>query len=298
MNVQLPLTVEITLLAVCSSCAVCNTEISLGLPCIPCMYNMNLDISVHLVLTELSRSHVMLKGVTPDIYQYLMDQQLVEDIRFMYGTTSDQLQTVFQRLRNNSSLITLHVPSTSSPVNMSALSASLTVNNNLQDLILDCDLDDNAMELLSAGLGDNKSVCTLTLTHGVTDTEARYLAIMLTRNTALQYLDLSNSLITDTGIHHLSEALKRNNSLTDLVLYDNKRITNTGAVALSKMLLVNKSLKRLHLRDTSVGEEGASALMESLLYNQVLTELTLPLELEMYCEQHYLFYGVQNQISL
>ena len=120
---------------------------------------------------------------------------------------------------------------------------------------------------------------------------------MLTANTTLRTLDLSSSKISDTGILHISEALKHNNSLTDLYLSNSKHITNTGAVALSKMLLENNSLKRLYLCGTSVGEEGAAALMESLLHNQMVTWLILPKELKAYYKQHELYDRVKSRIT-
>ena len=129
----------------------------------------------------------------------------------------------------------------------------------------------------------------------ITDTEAQHLATMLSVKTTLERLELSLQ-ITHAGIIHLSEALKRNNNLKKLSLRYNEHITSTGAVALSEMLLVNKSLENLDLFDTSVGEEGAAALMESLLHNQVLTELRLPIQLETYCEQHVLYDRVKDRI--
>ena len=221
---------------------------------------------------------------------------MIEDIEDCWNVTPEQLEGIFQGLRRNTTLRELSVPFTPSLVHMSTLSASLTVNNTLQVLELRHYLDDHAMELLSAALRVNKSVHRLAL--GCTDTGAQYLATMLTANTTLQTLELSFSLISDTGILHLSEALKHNNSLTDLELRYNEHITNTGAVALSKMLLVNKSLKSLDLWGTSVGEEGAAALMESLLHNQVLTVLNLPTELKTYCEQHVLYARVKDRVGL
>ena len=217
---------------------------------------------------------------------------MVEDIEHREMNTP-QLKAMFQGLKRNTSLRTLGVHFTS---NISTLCASLSVNNTLQHLYLHCDLDDYAMELLSAALSINKSLHRLTL-NGFTGTGAQHLATMLTANTTLQELDLSSAEISDTGILHLSEALKHNHSLTDLDICDSEHITNTGAVALSKMLLVNKSLESLDLSFTSVGEEGAAALMESLLHNQVLTRLRLPYELRRtYCEQHALYDHVQNRL--
>ena len=146
-----------------------------------------------------------------------MKHQMIEGIEdFLGGVTPEQLEATFQGLKSNTSLKELHFSFTPSPVNMSTLSASLTINNTLQSLRLRHGLDDHAIELLSAALRVNRSLHRLTL--GCTNTGARHLATMLTANTTLQELELSPSNISDIGILHLSEALKHNNSLTDLDL--------------------------------------------------------------------------------
>ena len=215
--------------------------------------------------------------ITPEGFKYLMEEhQVVKSIELKNCPAAPhQMEAIFRGLRSNSSFVRLNVPPTSSPMNVSSLSASLTVNNTLRDLEFSSFLDDHAIELLSAALRINRSLHKLTFHHTVTDTGAQYLATMLTVNTRLQELELYSSLITDTGIFHLSEALKHNNSLTDLCLRYSKHITNTGAVTLSKMLLVNKSLRTLDLRGTSVNKQGAVALKESLLYKYNL-QIKLP----------------------
>ena len=69
---------------------------------------------------------------------------------------------------------------------------------------------------------------------------------------------------------------------------------STTAVALGEMLRVNKSLRELNLCGTSVGEEGATALMEGLQHNQVLNELWIPRGLKEYCINHKLYDSVKR----
>ena len=275
-----------------------------------------------------------------------MEHQGVESIDFRWGdATTEQVEAIFQGLRNNTSLHELHVPHTRPPVDMSILLALLTVNNTLRELTLRDDLDNHAMEQLSAGLQANRSVTKLTLQCLITDTGAQHLAAMLAVNgtiqelnlssthsgrisdhgmeqlsaglqangsvtklklritdpgvhhfatmlavnNTLQELDLSQASITDNVVSHLSRALQHNSSVTNLNLSCNMAITNTGAVALSEMLRVNKSLRELNLRGTSVGEEGATALMEGLQHNQ---ELKLPKRLK---KNHKLYGSVKRK---
>ena len=297
-------------------------------------------------------SYVTLTGVTADIFRVVMEQQVVEDIALHGDVTTEQLESIFHGLRNNTTLHELHVPHTRPPVDMSILSASLTVNNTLQDLTLSCDLDDHAMEQLSAGLRANRSVTRLMLWCHITDTGAQHLAAMLAVNRTIQELDLHSGYdvhisdhameklsaglranksvtkltlrshitdtgvkhyatmlavnatlqklnlfhgsITDNGVGHISRALQHNSSVTHLNLSYNESITNMGAVALGEMLRVNKSLRDLDLHGTSVGEEGATALMEGLQHNQVLNKLKLSEGLKEYCIKHKLYGSVKS----
>ena len=177
----------------------------------------------------------------------------------MSASSAEQVEEVFQGLRSFVSLHDLFIDSTLLTANnMATLSSSLTINKSLHRLILlDCNLDDHAVQQLSAGLHMNNSLIGLDLS--------------------------SNPRITDTGVRHLADMLTVNNTLQYLLLSYNDAITNAGAVSLSNMLMVNKSLSTLYLEGTSIGEEGADALMESVLHNEVVTEVWLPDELVEYC---------------
>ena len=239
-------------------------------------------------------SHAILTGVTADVFRVVMEQQVVEDIAFQYDVTTEQLESIFQGLRSNTTLRRLKIPRTRSPVDMSILPASLTVNNTLQDLTLSCDLNDHAMKQLSAGLRANISVTRLKLQCCITDTGAHHFATMLAVNATLQKLDLSFGSISDNVVSHLSRALQHNSSVTHLDLSYNNYITDMGAVALGEMLRVNKTLRELNLCGTSVEEEGATALMEGLQLNQVLNVLKLPWMLIKYCKKHTLYGSVKS----
>ena len=227
-----------------------------------------------------------------------MKHQGVESIEFKRGgATTEQVEAIFQELKYNTSLHELKIPRTKPPVDMSILSALLTVNNTLQALtLMSYDRDDHVMEQLSSGLRANISVTKLKLDFCITDTGVQHLATILAVNATLQELDLS-CVTTDNVVSHLSLSLQHNSSVTDLDLSYNSYITNMGAVALGEMLRVNKSLRKLNLCRTSVGEEGATALMEGLQHNQVLNELWLPQRLEEYCKKHTLYGSVKSTIK-
>ena len=207
-------------------------------------------------------------------------------------------------LRANKSVTRLNFQCHITDIGSQHFAKMLAANKTVQELnllaicrgrIIAQRISDHTMEKLSAGLRANKSVTKLTLRHCITDTEAqRYLATMLAVNVTLQKLDLSSGSILDIGVSHLSRALQHNSSVTHLDLSYNESITNTGAVALGEMLRVNKSLRELDLHGTSVGEEGATALMEGLQHNQALNKLWIPRRLKEYCKKHTLYGSVHK----
>ena len=206
-----------------------------------------------------------------------MEHQGVENIEFGWGiVTPEQVEAVFQGLRYNTSLHELHVPHIRSPVDMSILSASLTVNNTLRDLTLEDDLDDYAMKQLSAGLQANRSVTELTLQCHITDTGAQHLATMLAANRTMQELNLSSPYsdrISDHGMEQLSAGLRANKSVTKLKLHCH--ITDTGAHHFATMLAVNVTLQELDLSSTSITDKGVIHLSRALQHNSNVTHLML-----------------------
>ena len=232
-----------------------------------------------------------LQNTDPLYYEYFIEQLevIMHSMNFM---SSEQQKALYTKLKS----VALPTMKISSPVNMYTLSASLNVNITLQDLTLSCDVDDHAIELLSVALQNNRSLCRLSFDCTITDAGARHLALMLEVNRSIEELDLSSSLISDDGVVYLSMALMHNNSLKELDLSYNKLIGDTGASGLSNMLQVNKSLKMLDLVSTSIGQEGVSKLLGSLLQNQVLSKLILLEELKMYCERHVLYERVESRI--
>ena len=259
-------------------------------------------------------SGATLTGVTADVFRVVMEQQVVEDIAFQYDVTTEQLETIFQGLRSNTTLRRLNIPRTRSPVDMSILSASLTVNNTLQDLTLSCDLDDHAMEQLSVGLRANRSVTKLTLQCCITDTGAQHLATMLAANTTIQELNLSSAYSDHIGYHRMKQlstlqyssrarhfatmwAARQSSSYNDRTTSSDHAIeklsaglranrsvtkltlqcgiTDTGAQHLATMLAVKATLQELDLSCGAITDNGVSHLSQVLQHNSSVTHLEL-----------------------
>jgi len=214
---------------------------------------------------------------------------------YMRITSPGQLKEILR-----GSLHDLDIDSTTlTAEEMATLSSFLATTKTLYSLtVWRCDLDDHAVEQLSAELRRNTSLHRLVLSYNpkITDNGASHLATMLTVNNTLQILRLNNCSISDQGVQHLSKGLQDSKSVTELDLAFNSDITDKGARVLSDMIRVNKSLEKLYLEGTSVGEEGAAALMESLQHNKVVTELWPPSSLEKYCRHHSVYDEVKHLV--
>ena len=298
-----------------------------------------------------SPSAVELTSPTPAQCRAVMDHQLLREIR-LNEATSECVEVIFQRVRK--SLMTLCVyNSTVTTDNMATLSTSLVTNIQQIDLLefICCDLGNRVVKMLSAALHRDTSLLRLSIECGITDTAVQKLSTMLTENSTLVGLSLTENSISAAGVHHLSTALctntsllelnlcynnisdkgaehlatvlMKNNTLQDLILHacyisdsgvahlssalqhntdtcslslaNNKGITDAGAVALSGMLKKNKTLKDQNLQGTSLGEEGAGGLINSLIEN-MHCELLLPPGLQECCEKHSDYYRVKHRM--
>lgn len=191
---------------------------------------------------------------------------LILDLRHWKGITDTSVQELSTMLIKNKALKGLELSYTA----VLSLSTALHTNTSLQSLHM------WSTELSSIAV--------------------QYISIMLKFNTTLQVLDLGGCSITDTEVLYLSSALKHNNSLKVLDLFHNKLITSSGAVALSEMLQVNTKIEELDLKDTSVLEDGASALLNALTKNDTMNTLVLDKHLKQYCISEKYYHLVEYRI--
>ena len=128
---------------------------------------------------------------------------------------------------------------------------------------------------LSKVLSVNSSLTHLDLSDCIIDhSETASLFQGLAVNSSLTNLGLSTNSIGDSGAASLSQVLEVNSSLTNLDLSKNS-IGNSGAASLSQALAVNSSLTNLVLRNNSIGDSGAASLFQALAVNSSLTNLDL-----------------------
>ena len=93
-------------------------------------------------------------------------------------------------------------------------------------------------------------------------------SISLFFNSALKSANLGLNDIGDEGVIAISEALKTNSTLTELMLESSRNSKNkigpAGAQALADMLKVNSALTSLNLYNNHIGVEGGKAIAEVL----------------------------------
>ena len=133
-----------------------------------------------------------------------------------------------------------------------------------------------AAQIIAGALTCNTYVTYLRLGNNIGDGGAEALARMLEHNTTLKVLDLSgNSSITARGVTFLANALKKNTTLTTLIL-SMTNVKQKACSALSSMLGVNKTLTTLDVSCNNIGDRGVKALLEFIRKsNHSLTTLSI-----------------------
>ena len=133
-----------------------------------------------------------------------------------------------------------------------------------------------AAQIIAGALTCNTYVTYLRLGNNIGDGGAEALARMLEHNTTLKVLDLSgNSSITARGVTFLANALKKNTTLTTLIL-SMTNVKQKACVALSSMLAVNETLTTLDVSCNNIGDRGVKALLEFIRKsNHSLTTLSI-----------------------
>ena len=88
----------------------------------------------------------------------------------------------------------------------------------------------------------------------------------------LDDIEISDFLFGNALIDFLAEAIKVNQTLTDLYLYDNC-ISDAGATSIAEAIKVNKTLTNLCLTHNKISDAGATSIAEAIKVNKTLTDL-------------------------
>ncbi|KXS11606.1 RNI-like protein [Gonapodya prolifera JEL478] len=91
----------------------------------------------------------------------------------------------------------------------------------------------------------------------------------------LQNLSLAACNISDLGLKAMATALKTDESLRFLSLYDNPRISDEGTLALAEAILINKNLESLNLRSVDMSIHAVMKLAEAFVQDDELIKVDL-----------------------
>jgi len=157
---------------------------------------------------------------------------------------------------------------------MSILVSALNNNTKLRALYLNGNPLSNKgiYELIQVLASDNKTLEILGLNStGLSDVGAEDLSAMLQQNQALKCLQLKSNQIDTRGVLHLTETLaKKNTTLEQLYLADNRLITDSSVDYVVDMIKTNQSLKVLDLSNCSISDAGKAKLQQAMKSNKDL----------------------------
>ena len=169
---------------------------------------------------------------------------------------------------------------------VSILSEILKTNKTIKRLRLLFSSLTGGIKQVSDSLFNNKTLEQLWLWHvtGITDEDITHLSTMLSSNTTLKELQLSNCNITDNGVRYICEGLTKNQTLTKLHIGGNPQITSVSTSTIADLIQTTTSLTTLRLHNTSLNNDDIKTICTSLNKNTTIRKLCLSRQHEEYCK--------------
>jgi Ran GTPase-activating protein (RanGAP) involved in mRNA processing and transport len=155
-------------------------------------------------------------------------------------------------------------------------------------------LTDQDMEIVVQEAMINKQCKHLRLgSNRITSIGVSILADALKNNNTLQQLSLYDNDISDDSVYSLAKVLSIKNNKLNVLNLGNNRITNQGMKHLAQMIRTNRTLTDLYLQQNAISDEGVQILANaienhnatieylSLESNKLLTDLSVDFLLQM-----------------
>ena len=170
---------------------------------------------------------------------------------------------------------------------VSILSEILKTNKTIKTLWLYSSSLTGGIKQVSDSLFNNKTLEQLVLSNvtDITDEDITHLSTMLSSNTTLKELELSNCNITDNGVRYICEGLTKNQTLTMLNIGDNPQITSVSTSTIADLIQRTKSLRRLDLDNHSLNNDDIKTICTSLNKNTTIRKLWLSRQDKEYCKK-------------
>ena len=168
---------------------------------------------------------------------------------------------------------------------VSILSEILKTNKTIKRLRLSFSSLTGVIKQVSDSLFNNKTLEQLWLIDvtDITDEDITHLSTMLSSNTTLKELELSDCNITDNGVRYICEGLTKNQTLTELNIGDNPQITSVSTSTIADLIQTTESLTVLYLYDTSLNNDDIKTICTSLNKNTTIRKLYLSRQHKEYC---------------
>ena len=182
----------------------------------------------------------------------------------------------------------LHIKNTSLDSKcVSILSEILKTNKTVKRVVLNSSSLTGCIKQVSDSLFNNKTLEQLWLYNvtDITDEDMIHLSTMLSSNTTLKELRLSNCNITDNGVQYICEGLTKNQTLTKLNIGDNRQITSVSTSTIADLIQRTTSLTKLYVHYTSLNNNDIKTICTSLNKNTTIRELYLSRQHEEYCQK-------------
>ena len=170
---------------------------------------------------------------------------------------------------------------------VSILSEILKTNKTIKILELVSSSLTGSIKQVSDSLFNNKTLEQLELSYvtDITDEDITHLSTMLSSNTTLKELELSDCNITDNGVRYICEGLTKNQTLTMLNIGGNHQITSVSTSTIADLIQTTTSLTTLRLYNTSLNNDDIKTICTSLNKNTTIRKLHLSRQHKEYCKK-------------
>ena len=182
---------------------------------------------------------------------------------------------------------------------VSILSEILKNNKTIKTLELESSSLTGGIKQVSDSLFNNKTLEELWLSSvtGITDEDMTHLFTMLSSNTTLKELYLSDCNITNNGVQYICEGLTKNQTLTMSSISRNHQITSVSTSTIADLLQTSTSLTRLYLYDTSLNNDDIKTICTSLTKNTTIRKLCLSRQHEEYCKKLDSYQVIKDRLA-
>ena len=137
-------------------------------------------------------------------------------------------------------------------------------------------------------------LCTVT---GITYEDIVHLSDMISNNSTLTTLQISDCNITDKYVQYISDGLAKNQTLTTLSISANPQITSASTDTIVELIKTTRSLTVLYLHDhTSFKDDDIETICTALTKESTIQKLYLTKEHEEYCKTLDIYQSVKDKV--